>query len=338
MKNCEVAIIGCGFVGSSLAEFLHKNYDVTTFDVNPQPAWLSEFDIPHKICDIRNYVQLSKEVGNPEILVHTAIIQIPEINDQKDLAYEVNVLGIQNVCEIVKNNNKLKGMILTGSWHVFGERDLRGLIREDFGYRPDKVEKRAQLYAISKLLQEGVVRFYDERFKEKTYGILRIGTVLGDRMPDDTAAGMFINKALKGGEITPFKHSMFRPMIYVAIEDVCKSLQSYIDLIKNDLIETTDSSLHTVNLAYPKPITVWELASTIKDSVLRHSKGEIRPTLKIVDQGLPEKYSPEDKNMMRFDIEKAKTLLGIKELTPPERVIDAIIKKRIMELKSEDEE
>lgn len=336
MKNYDIAIIGCGFIGSSLAEHLckNKNYSVTTFDTRPQQTWLSEFDIPHKTCDVRNYEQLLREINNPNVVIHTAIIQIPEINDQKDLAYEVNVLGTQNICEIVKRNQNIKGMILTGSWHVFGEQGLRGVIREGFGYRPDKVEERARLYVLSKLLQEGIIRFYDERLRGKTYGILRIGTVLGDRMPDDTAAGVFINRALKGEEITPFKHSMFRPMIYVAIEDVCKCLESYINLIVNGLSKTTDSSLHLVNLAYPRPITIWELTNMVKDSVVKHSKGKIHPTVKIIDKGLPEVYAPEDKNMIRFDVEKAKTFLGIKELISPEEVIDNMIKKRIIEQRS----
>lgn len=334
MKNYDVAIIGCGFIGSSLAKYLCKNYSIVTFDINPQPNWLNRFNIPHKICDIRNYEQLSKRINNPSVIIHTAIIQIPEINEQKDLAYEVNVLGTQNACEITKNNLNTKGMILIGSWHVFGERDLHGVIKEEFGYRPDKVEERARLYVISKILQEGIVRFYDERSREKIYGVLRTGTVLGDKMPDDTAAGIFINKALKGDEITPFKHSMFRPMIYVDIEDVCKGIESYINLIINNPFEKADSSFHVVNLAYPKPITIWELANIVRDSVTKYSKGEIQPLIKIVDKGMPEIYTPEDKNMIRFDIKKAKTLLGIKELISPEETIDKIIKKRMSNVKS----
>jgi hypothetical protein len=35
---------------------------------------------------------------------------------------------------------------------------LEGVVDEEFGYRPDKVEERAKIYALSKVCQESVVR------------------------------------------------------------------------------------------------------------------------------------------------------------------------------------
>lgn len=106
-----------------------------------------------------------------DLVIHTSIVQIPLINEEKRLGYEVNIVGTQNVCRAVEENARIKGMILTGSWHTIGERGLRGIIDEEFGFRPDKVEDRARLYALSKIAQECIVRFYDE-MSDKIYGII----------------------------------------------------------------------------------------------------------------------------------------------------------------------
>lgn len=58
---------------------------------------------------------------------------------------------------------------------------------------------------------------------DKIYGIIRMGTVLGVGMPERPATNIFITRGLRGEPITPYKHSMYRPMLYVDIEDVCKA-------------------------------------------------------------------------------------------------------------------
>ena len=100
---------------------------------------------------------------------------------------------------------------MSGSWHTMGERKLRGIVDEEFGFRPDKVEDRARLYALSKIGQETIVRFYDE-MSAKTYSIIRMGTVLGADMPKKTAANIFIENGLVGKPLTPYRHSLYRPV------------------------------------------------------------------------------------------------------------------------------
>jgi len=72
-------------------------------------------------------------------------MQILRINKEKRLGYEVNVIGTQNVCKAVDECKSVKGLILTGTWHTIGEREINGIVDESFGYRPDKVEDRARL-------------------------------------------------------------------------------------------------------------------------------------------------------------------------------------------------
>ena len=329
MEKYDIAIIGCGFVGSHLAKYLTEFYSLKTFDVSSQPVSLEGYKIPHQICNIHDQEKLYKDLGNPSIVLHTAVLDLAKINKDKHVSYETNILGTQNVCEIVSKNPLIKGMILTSSWHVFGEQELSGKINESFGYRPDKVEDRARLYALSKILQECIVRFFDEMYPKKYFGAIRLGTVLAEDMSDEIAAKLFINQALSGKEITPFKHSMHRPMLFVTVEDVCKAFKSFIELILNNEKEQTSSLKHIFNLAYPKPISILDLAQIIKKLIQKHSNGKVLPTISIVDRDLPELFDADDKNKIQLDTTHIQQFLKIENLTEPEKYIDELIKKRI---------
>ena len=324
----DVVIVGCGFIGTTLAKFLSKKMDVVTLDVLPQPDSLKNLNIPHKIVDIRNRELLKQEIGTPKVIIHTAIIQIPQIVEEKQLGYDVNVVGTQNLCEIVSSSDIL-GMILISSWHTYGERELDGIIQEDIGYFPDNVEERAKLYALSKTIQECIIRFFDEKDDTKLFGAIKIGTALGNGMPKGTAANIFIQKAISGESITPFKHSMNRPMFYVSVDDICKTTEKYIDSIINQTLQKTNSIDHIMNVAYPDPISILDLANFVKDSVQKHSGGKIDPEISIIDKSVPEIGNPDDKNKIHLDVSKIKKYLGIDVLQKPQDVIDDLVKSNM---------
>lgn len=330
MKNLKpkIAIVGgAGYIGKSLARHLAEKFKVKILDVKPISEDLKEL-VTHVHCDIRNYQETINGLDDVDLVIHTAIVQIPLINEQRRLGYEVNVIGTQNVCKAVDENPHVKGMILAGSWHTVGERELKGIIDEEFGFRPDKVEDRARLYALSKIAQESVVRFYDE-MSDKIYGIIRMGTVLGEGMPEKTAANIFIEKGLKGEAITPYKHSMHRPMLYANIGDICRAFEAYAKKILDNEIEKSGNSLaHIVNVYYPEPITILELAEIVKESIIERTGGKVRPKIEIVDNGIPPLFTEEDKNRIKVDLSKAKKLLGLEKLKSPMESIREIVKLR----------
>jgi len=329
MESYDVAIIGAGFVGSSLAKHLSSRYEVVAFDVDPNPPLLKDVrDVEHRVCDIRHFSALKEKMGKPKVVVHTAIVQIPAINEMKEQAYEVNVLGTHNVCEVVKETPETLGLILTGSWHVFGEREYKGTVDVSFGYRPDKVEERARLYVISKMLQEGIVRFYDSIVSEKTYTIIRLGTVLGENMPEKTAANLFITNGLQGKPLTPYKHTMHRPMLYLYIDDMCRVFGAYIDKIISGELVGTDSNGGIYNLFCPEPITILELAETVREAISKHTQGEIVPKIEIVDKNVPVLFGPDEKHTLNADIGKTLSFFRIKGLKSPREAIFDIVGKR----------
>lgn len=88
---------GSSFIGFSLAKRLSSVFDVKILDVK-EPRDRS-FSFTFESCDIRDYAQVKKGLTGVDLVIHAAIIQIPLINENKRLAYEVNFIGTHNVCK-----------------------------------------------------------------------------------------------------------------------------------------------------------------------------------------------------------------------------------------------
>lgn len=324
MREATVAVIGgSGYVGSSLARSFVNDFRVRIVDLKRPRVGTDRVDFTK--CDITVYDQVRDALEGVDLAIHTAIIQIPKINEEKTAGYEVNIRGTQNVCKAVDDSATVKGMLLAGSWHVFGERELKGVIDEEFGFRPDKVEERARLYALCKVAQESIVRLYNE-ISGKFYGVLRLGTVLGEGMPPMTAANIFITRSLAGDKITPYSHSMHRPMLLVDIEDVCRAFKTFATKILNGSARKGDVKSNIINLVWPKPVTILELARIIRDAVKRETAGQIIPEIEIVDTLSPKVFGSRDMNLIKVDVSRASSLLGIEKLHDPREVIARLVR------------
>ena len=172
-------------------------------------------------------------------------------------------------------------------------------------------------------------KIFDKKQDEKIFGAFRLGTILDYNMRNDTAAGKFITKALAGDDITPYKHSMNKPMFFVSMNDVCKSFKSFIDYILTKEKKNIADVDHIFNLAYPTPVKIIDLANSIIDSVKKNSNGKILPKLSIVDLGIEETDSQIYEKSAQIDISKIKECLNISSLTKPEDVVDQIIRSRL---------
>ena len=157
-----------------------------------------------------------------------------------------------------------------------------------------------------------------------------MGTVLGEGMPEKTAANIFVERGLKGEALTPYKSSMYRPMLYVDIGDVCKVYEKFAMKIVNGEFEKTKNSLsHIVNVYYPKPVTILELAGIVKNAIIKYSGGRVNPQIEIVDQGTQMLFGEGDKDKIKVDISKVSRLLGLERLTSPTESIERIVENRI---------
>ncbi|MGE5533257.1 MAG: NAD-dependent epimerase/dehydratase family protein [Bacillota bacterium] len=318
---------GTGYIGSSLAYRLSKKYQIIALDIKEPNGQLPE-NVSFTKCDITNGEEVKRAIEDTDVVIHTSIIQIPAINDHRRLGYEVNVIGTQNICQAVENNEKTKGLILSGSWHTIGEKELKGVINEEFGFRPDKVEERARLYALSKMAQESIVRFYDE-MTDKIFGIIRMGTVLGEGMPPKTAANIFIENGLNGKPLTPFKQSMYRPMLYVDINDICMAYEKFVEKILSGNLNSQNSAAHIFNVYYHEPITIYELAKMTQEAIFELTNGKIQPKIDVIDNNQPSMFQEKDKDQITVDAKKAMDFLQLDKLKSPKESTQEIIKNRL---------
>lgn len=174
------------------------------------------------------------------------------------------------------------------------------------------------------------MRFYDQMVPSSVFGIIRLGTVLGEGMPEKTAANIFISKGLKGESITPYRHTMYRPMLYVDVHDVCKAFEAYVDkILRGEISKNDKGTCNIVNLCWPIPITILDLANFVQEEMVELTGGRIRPRVEIVDQKLPILHDPEDAKRLRIDVSKAEEFLGLKDLRNPRESIANIISDRL---------
>ncbi len=322
----EIAILGgSGYIGSSLAKYLSNSFRVKVLDTNPVPDSIRQ-TVQFEFCDITDSDDVNKGIEDVFLVINTAIVQIPYVNEVKRAGYGVNLLGIQNLCSAVDKHKSPKGLLLAGTWHVFGYGQFSGIIDESFAFKPDKVEDTARFYVLSKIAQETIMKLYNE-MSSKFYGVIRMGTVLGEGMPENAAANIFISKGLLGEAITPYAHSMHRPMLYVDIVDVCRAFEAYAKKTLENVLDTKNDNV--VNLVWPEPITILELANIVKDKIVECSQEKISPEIKVINTGLPVLYAAEDKKRILVDISKAEDLLSMKRLNAPSQTIERIIRARM---------
>jgi len=316
---------GSGFIGSRLAAYLSsRGYRIRVADISPPNRPVGNVDFNK--CDVRDGVAVSECLADASVAINTAIVQIPRINEEPVLGYQVNVVGAQNICEAVARTGGVAGLVQAGTWHTIGETGLEGVVDEEFGYRPDKVEERAKIYALSKVCQESVVRLYSHMYPNKSYVVLRTGTVLGHGMPELTAANIFIRNALSGKPLTPYKHSMYRPMLFVDVEDVCRVYEVVVGRILEDGLRGVNN---VFNIVYPEPVTVIELAEYVREVVFEETGGRLNPSVEVVDKGLPSLFNPDDKNRFQVRIDRVKELLVSHQLTHPRETLRRLVKEKL---------
>jgi UDP-glucose 4-epimerase len=143
-------------------------------------------------------------------------------------------------------------------------------------------------------------------------------------MPELTAASIFIRNALSGKPLTPYKHSMYRPMLFVDVEDVCKAYEVVVDKILEGGLRGANN---VFNIVYPEPVTVRELAEYIKQIVYEETGGKINPPIEVVDKGLPSAFTPEDKHGFQVKIDRVRDALDLKYLKNPIESLRTLIKE-----------
>ena len=152
-------------------------------------------------------------------------------------------------------------------------------------------------------------------------------------MPESTAANTFIERGLSGKSLTPYRSSMYRPMLYTDIQDVCQAFDRFASRIIDGRTTASSNSLdNIVNIYFPQPVTILELAQTIQRVIAVQTNDRIHPPIEIVEDGQHSLFDENDKNSIQADVSKLEEMLGPFTLHSPEESINAIVRAKSIEI------
>ena len=156
---------GSGYLGSSLIEFLSKEFNqITNFDVSPN----KKSNINFFQGDIKNIVDINKATKNIDIIYH-CIAKVPVTKNKKEF-YLINNLGTENLLKAAIENN-VKKVIYISSSAVFG-------IPSNLPIRENDDRIAVEEYGKSKIEAENLCIEYMKKGLDIT--IIRPRTILGE--------------------------------------------------------------------------------------------------------------------------------------------------------------
>jgi len=238
---------GSGFIGSHVVDKLtDAGHEVTVFDIMKP----HRNDVRHLYIDITD---LSRTVvaltGNYDaVYMLAAMADVNDVYKSPVVAGEVNIMAVANVLEAARRN-EIGRVILASTVWVY-EMAAERKVDEN---TPLLLHKANHVYTASKVAAELYCHSY-QRLYGQGFTILRYGIPYGPRARGGTVIAIFVRRALNGEPLTIMGDgSQYRNFIYV--EDLAEG---------NVAVLRAEASNQTYNLEGMRPITIKEVAETVK--------------------------------------------------------------------------
>lgn len=218
---------GAGFIGSHLVERLLVNHNVSVIDnfdnfysKDNKIKNISYFTNNKKFklydVDILDVESINNIEGEYDILIHLAAkAGVGQSLENKDLYYNVNVVGTKNVLDLAVNKG-IKKFIFTSSSSVYGS-------NINYPWTENNILHPISPYANTKSIGENLGSIYTSKGIEFTS--LRLFTVYGPRIRPDLAIYKFSEKIINGDEIIIYGDGN-SGRDYTYIDDVIDGIES----------------------------------------------------------------------------------------------------------------
>lgn len=261
MKN--ILITGAqGYIGSVLVPYLYhtKKYNIRATDSGLyEDCTHSNYKDPIKILkqDIRD---IDEDIfSNIDQVIHLAAVCNDPIGDfNPDITYDINVRGTLRVAEIAKKKG-VKRFIFSSSCIMYGASS--NLVVDETASLDPKTA-----YAESKVLAEKELSLMANTSFSPIY--LRNGTVYGysPRMRFDTVLNNFVESLYFTNQILIKGNGLpWRPIVHV--QDVCRSIEQFIDFKENEIIHNQAYNNGSDDLNY----RIKDLAEDLCDKIINAS-------------------------------------------------------------------
>jgi UDP-glucose 4-epimerase len=307
---------GAGFVGSFLAEELHKaGHSITIVDDLSTGAManlvalegLERFEfIKGTVLDAD---LMKKEIAKADMIYHlAAAVGVKLIVDEPVRTIETNIRATEIILKEAADLGK--PILITSTSEVYGK-SPKELFNEEDDLVLGPTSRARWAYAASKIIDEFLALAYHQE-QGTPVRVVRLFNVIGPRQRGryGMVVPRFVKQALSGEPITVYGDgSQRRSFTYVG--DVVPAL------VKLMVIEAVSGQI--VNIGHRKDISILELANLVKQ--MTGSQSEIK-TL-----SFEEAYSANFEDMQRRmpDISKIKKLIGYEPTVELPEMLEAII-------------
>lgn len=217
----KVVVTGSGgFVGSRLVRMLYEQgYDVISIDLFNN--YSTKFRVNHISLDLNSATQdFLIEIMKNSTVVHLAAVSASSDCDRDpNLAIEVNLKLTRKLLEAINECNSR--LIFASSEWVYPETLGSSGMSEDIELQ---LSQQTNLYAMTKIVGEWMVKKYSSDFK-----ILRFGIIYGERATPKSAVESIVNESISSNVVEIGNSQTSRRFIHV--DDIClgiiRCIESY---------------------------------------------------------------------------------------------------------------
>jgi nucleoside-diphosphate-sugar epimerase len=258
----HVAVTGAaGFIGSRVVHELttaHPDWEVTAID-NFYLGQVREIgDVPVDHVDIRNRERLETALAGADAVCHLAAISgVDDCSEHRDLAYEVNVGGTNNVAWFCRKTGA--ALVFPFSMASLGD-------PVDFPITTDHPRDPMNWYGRSKLLCERAIESFAEGafpahlfMISNLYGSHEVG---GREVSKGTVTNFFLDRALAGETLTVYEPGT-QARNYVHVEDVARAYVHSVDRLA-DRLDAGETGAQKYEIASDEDPSIRELAALVR--------------------------------------------------------------------------
>jgi UDP-glucose 4-epimerase len=243
---------GSGFIGSHVVDkLLDKGHDIRVIDM----VLPHRNDVDYCNIDLLNLADVHEATKDMDCIYHLAAVSnVNKAYEDPLYCVKLNTVGTTNILETARKND-LKRVLFASTVWVYGSAREKDVNEDSPFYMPGA----GHVYTSSKIASELFIHDYKELYGVKST-ILRYGIPYGPRARSGTIMPIFVKKALNNEPLTIFGDgSQYRNFIYV--EDLADG---------NVVALNKKAEGQTYNLEGKRPITVKEVAETVRNIIGNH--------------------------------------------------------------------
>ena len=271
-----------GFLGRSVVQALGQRIDteVVALDVRAVPAERQVDGVHYAVMDVRNpgLAQVLRE-HRIDTVVHLASIVTPGKDSNRALEYDVDVNGTRNVLTACVEQG-VKHVIVSSSGAAYGyHADNPDWLQEHHALRGNQ----AFAYSDHKRQVEEMLAEWREKYPRLAQTVLRIGTILGERV-DNQITALFEKPrllAVRGSD---------SPFVFIWDQDVTGAVMHALD----------GAAPGCYNLAGDGALSIHDIASRLGKRTLNLPAGLLRSALWVGSSLGISRYGPEQLDFLRY--------------------------------------